>query len=606
MHISFDLGKNSSPSPSPLRIAIAGDFGPDTETSQPVLIDKDNFREVMHRYAGELLFEVPNRLASHPKQLRVDLQISDLTSLTPAGLTEQIPELTRALELRDQLRALAGGTLSHTDFEAGLDAFQGLDAFAEVLRLYQQARQSGTPEPAGSPAPAPTASETQTGTAGDDAIDRIMDMVGGQDDRKSTAAISQLEQVISEIGAGSTRPAACPEYNNAVAAAEHLIAGQFDEILHHPLFQECEALWRGLKFLVDRTDFREGIQIDLLTIQREQFGEDVRKHIHEYELTGHPELPLGLLVLPFAIENQSSDLEQLQILGEAAGELQVPVLISASPAFFQLDTGAEAATMPYPGSLLSRPEYAKWNALRDKEASRWLTLCFNRFLLRAPYTPEQRNTSGLSEGIHHHNEHLWGEPAWLLASLVTASFARTRWPTEITGTDDGQVEDLPLYRAEKPGEQELQIPLEALLSGQLAEDLADAGFTPFICRPNRDSAYALWAPVLHRPEVYGDEATTAASRAMSHLPYQLLASRISDAITSNLPRLRASAASADELGMAIGTLVRQLVANTGTGANVSVDVQQDQDKTGTSQVDLRIHTGKQLLNGADVQLSFRV
>lgn len=162
------------------------------------------------------------------------------------------------------------------------------------------------------------------------------------------------------------------------------------------------------------------------------------------------------------------------------------------------------------------------------DASRWLTLCCNRFLLRLPYTP-LHNTLGLEESIQHHNDYLWGEPVWLLTSLITVSFARCHW--------HGQVEDLPLYRVAKPDAQEMQIPLEALLSAQLAEDLAESGFTPFTCKPNRDSAYLLRAPMLHRAKRYDDEAATAASRAMAHLPYQLLASRISEAVASNLPRL---------------------------------------------------------------------
>src|SRR5262245_11960551 len=36
---------------------------------------------------------------------------------------------------------------------------------------------------------------------------------------------------------------------------------QIDEILHHPTFQKLEAAWRGLKFLVDRVDFRENTRV---------------------------------------------------------------------------------------------------------------------------------------------------------------------------------------------------------------------------------------------------------------------------------------------------------------------------------------------------------
>ena len=81
------------------------------------------------------------------------------------------------------------------------------------------------------------------------------------------------------------------------------------------MLQEYEALWRGLKFLIDRTDFRKDISIDLFSIKREQFGEDVREHILAYEMGGHEDIPLGLVVIPFAIENHARDMEQLQLLG---------------------------------------------------------------------------------------------------------------------------------------------------------------------------------------------------------------------------------------------------------------------------------------------------
>lgn len=605
MHISFDTGGIPAPSIPPLRIAVAGQFCSSTDATQPLTVDKNSFRDIIRACSGELLFEVPNHLGSHPEQLAVHIRITDLKSFTPEGLIEQVPELARSMELRDQLAALADGSLTYTDFGAGLDTFHDLHAFAEVLRLCQPDRQPGEPKPVTSQA-TPTPGPSQANVPGEDAIDRIMEMVDGCGENRTSPALSHLEQTLSTIVAGNKRPAASPVYSKAVKAAEGIIARQVDTILHHRQFQEYEALWRGLKFLVDRTDFREDIQIELYAIRREYFGDDVREHIKAREMAGDSDMPIGLLVIPFAIENHARDLEQLQLLGEAAGDLQVTVLISASPAFFQLASGDEASTMPYPGSLLSRPEYAKWNALRDKDASRWLTLCFNRFLLRAAYTPAQRMSRGLEEFISCHNDHLWGEPVWLLASLVTTSFTRSGWPGEITGTDYGQVEDLQLHSYSRPGQQDMQIPLESMLPGQLTEDLAGSGITAVICKANRDSAYLLQAPMLHRPEVYDDEAATTASRDMNKLPYQLLASRISNVISMNITRLRASSRSAEELGAAIGGLVQHLLGNTGPGAGIGVEIQKQIDESGHRQVDLTIHTGNRLLSGANLQLSFRV
>ena len=50
-------------------------------------------------------------------------------------------------------------------------------------------------------------------------------------------------------------------------------------------------------------------------------------------IAGHVESLPDLLVIPYVIENRSTDLKQLQLLGEAATELQIPVLTSTSQAF---------------------------------------------------------------------------------------------------------------------------------------------------------------------------------------------------------------------------------------------------------------------------------
>ena len=52
--------------------------------------------------------------------------------------------------------------------------------------------------------------------------------------------MTQLEQVISEIGSGSTRTVTPPGYASAVAMAERILARQLDEILHYPCFRNTK------------------------------------------------------------------------------------------------------------------------------------------------------------------------------------------------------------------------------------------------------------------------------------------------------------------------------------------------------------------------------
>ena len=48
-----------------------------------------------------------------------------------------------------------------------------------------------------------------------------------------------------------------------IAEIDSKLSQQMDEILHHPSFSP-ESAWRGLKLLVDRTDFRENTRIELI------------------------------------------------------------------------------------------------------------------------------------------------------------------------------------------------------------------------------------------------------------------------------------------------------------------------------------------------------
>ncbi len=59
-----------------------------------------------------------------------------------------------------------------------------------------------------------------------------------------------------------------------IAQIDARLSQQMDEILHHPDFQSLESSWRGLQLLVDRTDFRENIKIELLSVSRQDLLDD--------------------------------------------------------------------------------------------------------------------------------------------------------------------------------------------------------------------------------------------------------------------------------------------------------------------------------------------
>lgn len=45
-----------------------------------------------------------------------------------------------------------------------------------------------------------------------------------------------------------------------IAELDYQISRQLDAVMHHPEFQKVESLWRGLKQLVDSTDYRQNVK----------------------------------------------------------------------------------------------------------------------------------------------------------------------------------------------------------------------------------------------------------------------------------------------------------------------------------------------------------
>ena len=54
-----------------------------------------------------------------------------------------------------------------------------------------------------------------------------------------------------------------------IAGIDQKLSAQLDAILHHPQFQALESSWRSLKYLVDRTEFRENIMIEMLNASKD-------------------------------------------------------------------------------------------------------------------------------------------------------------------------------------------------------------------------------------------------------------------------------------------------------------------------------------------------
>ncbi|GLT13668.1 type VI secretion system contractile sheath large subunit [Vibrio algivorus] len=323
------------------------------------------------------------------------------------------------------------------------------------------------------------------------------------------------------------------------------ISSQMDEILHNEKFQQMESSWKGLKLLVDRTDFRENNKIDLLHATKEELLEDFEfspettqsglyKHVYSSGYGQFGGEPTGAIIGNFAFTPSTPDMRLLQYMGSIGAMSHAPFISSVSPEFFGIDSFEELPNLKDLKSIFESPKYTKWRSLRDSEDSRYIGLTAPRFLLRVPYDPTENPIKSFNykESVTaSHTHYLWGNTAFAFASRLTDSFAKYRWCPNVIGPQSGgAVEDLPVHVFESMGALQAKIPTEVLVTDRKEFELAEEGFISLTMRKGSDNATFFSANSIQKPKIFpntkeGKEAETN-YKLGTQLPYMMIINRL--------------------------------------------------------------------------------
>lgn len=75
-----------------------------------------------------------------------------------------------------------------------------------------------------------------------------------------------------------------------IAELDFQISRQLDAVMHHQEFQQVESLWRGLKQLVDNTDYRQNVKTEILDVAKDDLRQTLRtrRSLSRAACTGTP------------------------------------------------------------------------------------------------------------------------------------------------------------------------------------------------------------------------------------------------------------------------------------------------------------------------------
>ncbi|MGR4972194.1 type VI secretion system contractile sheath large subunit [Pseudomonas sp. LARHCG127] len=330
-----------------------------------------------------------------------------------------------------------------------------------------------------------------------------------------------------------------------IAEIDAKLSRQVDEILHHPQFQALESAWRGLQLLVDRTDFRENIKIEILNVSKDDLLDDFEdspevmqsglyKHIYTAEYGQFGGQPVGAVIANYYMSPSSPDVKLMQYVSSVACMSHAPFIAAAGPKFFGLESFTGLPDLKDLKDHFEGPQFAKWQSFRQSEDARYFGLTVPRFLLRNPYDPQENPVKSFvyKETVANSHEHyLWGNTAYAFGTRLTDSFAKFRWCPNIVGPQSGgAVEDLPLHHFESMGEIETKIPTEVLVSDRREYELAEEGFISLTMRKGSDNAAFFSASSVQKSKFFGNSAEDKHAelnyKLGTQLPYMMIVNRL--------------------------------------------------------------------------------
>ncbi len=331
-----------------------------------------------------------------------------------------------------------------------------------------------------------------------------------------------------------------------VARLDDLLTRQVNAIIHHRRFQQIEASWRGLQYLVDQLDEAESVKIRVLNVSWKALAGDFERAIEfdqshlfrevyseEFGMSGGE--PFGVLLGDYGIrpwpcaEHPINDLEALGAISGVAAAAFTPFIAGVHPAMFGLN---EFSTLQQPLNLsatFEQLDYLKWRAFRETEDARFVGLTLPRVLMRLPYEDDGSRIDGFAyrEDVTgpSRDKYLWGNATYAFGAVLIRSFAESGWLADIRGfrrdvAGGGLVTGLPVhsFSTDKPGIAP-KCSTDVIVTDDREKELGDLGFIP-LCHC-MDTEYSVFYATqsAQQPKQYDELESTMNARISGMLQY---------------------------------------------------------------------------------------
>lgn len=372
--------------------------------------------------------------------------------------------------------------------------------------------------------------------------------VKGDDTDKLTSLVQNLALAAKEkAGTATISGNAVKSIKSLIAGIDSILTDQMNVIMHAPEVREIEGTWRGLHYLVNNTETDQKLKIRVINMKKDELADhmedfegqmwdqaDIFKKVYtdEYSMFGGE--PFGCIVGAYEFSHHPKDVGMLRNLSGICASAHAPFIAAAAPQLFRMDSWQELPNPQDLEQIVSSPDYASWQSLRESEDARYIGLTMPRVLGRLPYGAETVPVKGFDfeEDIQgDHENYVWMNAAFAMGVNINRSHKLTGWGTQIRGVESGgTVLNLPVHTfPTDDGSVAMKCPTEIAIDDRREAELAKLGMMPVLHRKNTDTAAFIGAHSLQDDETRAgklvDTDAQANERLSANLPYLFPVSR---------------------------------------------------------------------------------
>lgn len=454
---------------TPCRMLLLSDLrGPATDVAEPMLerriirVDIDNIDDVLARYAPAVVLG--------PEAGGERLQFRTFEDFHPDTLVKTLAVFRRLFDLRRRLQQPA--TFA--------------SAVAE-LRADAGAEESITREHVASP---------RDGEDADSTFERLLGRSpAGDRPAPQAAVLGSVESLIRNVVAPHIVQAQDPQLPQLLSAVDIAMSDTMRRVLHDPGFQEVEATWRGIHWLISSLELGEELELYLLHVPREQLsrsgepGSELYRRLVDREARTMGGLQLSALIGNYRFDATPEDLDILESVGSLGRALGAPFVAECGASLLGAGGIARRAD-PREWRPLDAQIEERWNTLRHGPVAPFVGLALPRFLLRLPYgsrsDPIEAFRFEEQTPTPEHEAFLWGNPALACAVVIARVIRADSVPPEA-----GTITGLPAFVSMTDDEPRLQPCAEVCLSEGAVEAILARGIMPLVSVRDRDEARLL-------------------------------------------------------------------------------------------------------------------